>query len=128
MNKWLAMFVGVGLMSVSLLGQANEVENQMVIIAKNYRLVLGTDSPEEFKQGLAEMKQAAIKAQQNVPDKLAKEDKDSADMKDYRHGLDVLVGEIDAAKALADAGDMNKAKQAAEQFKLTRDEYHKKYK
>lgn len=128
MNKWLAMFVGVGLMSVSLLGQANEVENQMVIIAKNYRLVLGTDSPDEFKQGLAEMKQAAIKAQQNVPDKLAKEDKDSADMKDYRHGLDVLVGEIDAAKALADAGDMDKAKQAAEQFKLTRDEYHKKYK
>lgn len=128
MNKWLAMFVGAALMSTSLLGQANEVENQMVIIAKNYRLVLGTDSPDEFKQGLAAMKEAALNAQQNVPDKLAKEDKDSAEMKDYRHGLDVLVGEINAAKAFADAGDMDKAKQAAEQFKLTRDEYHKKYK
>ncbi|AKJ41410.1 cytochrome b562 [Pragia fontium] len=128
MNKWLAMLIGMTLVSVSTLSQANEVQDQMMVIAKNYGTILSTNSPDEFKQGLAAMKDAATKAQQGVPDKLKGQDKDSASMKDYRHGLDVFMGEIDGAKALADAGQLDKAKEAAQQFKMTRNEYHQKYK
>ena len=128
MNKWLVALIGMAVMVTSVASRANAVEDQMKLIASNYRIVLKTDSPEEFKQGLMAMKQAATLAEQGVPDKLKGQDKDSASMKDFRHGLTTLIGEIDSAKALADAGQFDQAKQAAEQFKQTRDEYHKKYK
>ncbi|MCD1125939.1 cytochrome b562 [Jinshanibacter sp. LJY008] len=128
MRKWLVAAIGLTVLATSALAQANGVDEQMKLIAKNYRTVLNTNSPDEFKQGLAAMKQAAQKAQQGTPDKLAGQEKDSASMKDFRHGLDTLIGEIDGATALADSGKFDQAKQAAEQFKQTRDQYHKKYK
>ncbi|GKX50150.1 cytochrome b562 [Budvicia aquatica] len=128
MNKWLVALLGIAAMATSAVSQANVVQDQMKLIASNYRTVLKADSPEEFKQGLEAMKQAATLAEQGTPSKLEGQDKDSASMKDFRHGLTTLIGEIDSAKALADAGQFEQAKQAAEQFKLTRDEFHKKYK
>ncbi len=41
--------------------------------------------------------------------------------------MDVLIGEIDGALALADQGKLDEAKQAAQDFKDTRNTYHKKY-
>ncbi|SQI42539.1 Soluble cytochrome b562 precursor [Leminorella richardii] len=128
MNKWLIGLMAAGALTFGAAVNASDVEAPMKSLAKNYRAVLNADSAEAFKEGLAAMKQAAQEAKQGTPTKLEGKASDSAEVTDYHHGIDVLIGEIDGAQALVDEGKLDEAKKAAEQFKVTRDEYHKKYK
>ena len=48
-------------------------------------------------------------------------------MKDFRSGLDTLIGQIDQALALANQGKVAEAKQLAQGFKQPRDANHKKF-
>ncbi len=114
--------------SYSTQAAETDVEKFMDVIASNYRTALKTSSQQEFQQALDSMKAAALDAQKGTPEKLKHEPADSANMQDYRHGLDILISQIEAAKQVADSGNFKQAQQDINALKKTRDNYHRKYK
>ncbi len=111
----------------SVSAMANDTAEDMDILVQNYNSVLTAKEAETLKTALTNMRAAALDAKKGVPPKLEKESADSEAMKDYRQGFDILIGQIEGAMKLADEGKVDEAKAAAEEFKATRNEYHKKY-
>lgn len=108
-KKMIALMAAV-LLSTSTLAMAASVADNMDTIAENYGKVLKADSTDVIKQGLAAMRVAALDAQKGIPTKLKSKAADSPEVKDFRHGLDLLIGQIDGALALADQGKLDEAK------------------
>ncbi|HEN3632552.1 TPA: cytochrome b562 [Yersinia enterocolitica] len=127
MGKTIMALIAAALLSASSLVMAASVADNMDTIAENYGKVLKADSTDVIKKGLQAMRVAALDAQKGIPTKLKNKAGDSPEVKDFRHGLDLLIGQIDGALALADQGKLDEAKKAAQDFKPTRDTYHKKY-
>ncbi|CNL60341.1 cytochrome b562 [Yersinia aldovae] len=125
-KKMMALMAAV-LLIASTVAMAASVADNMETIAENYGKVLKSASTDVVKQGLEAMRAAAQDAQKGIPTKLKSKGEGSAEVKDFRHGLDLLIGQIDGALALANQGKTDEAKKAAQDFKLTRDTYHKKY-
>jgi len=127
MQNTLKALAALALLGASALATAADLADDMDTIAGNYKTVLSTDSADTLKQSLQNMRAAALDAKQGTPPKLEDKAADSPEMKDFRHGLDQLIGQIDRSLALANQGKVAEAKQVAQGLKQTRDANHKKF-
>ncbi len=115
------------LLSSPLAVQARDLGDDMDTLNANYSAVMKTDDLATLQHALDGMHAAALDARNGTPSKLKGQPADSAQMKDFRQGIDHLVGQIEQAQALAQKGDIKQAKVVAQQFAQTRNENHAKF-
>lgn len=127
MRKTLKVLAALTLLGASSWAMAADLADDMDTISANYKTVLKTDSIDTFKQSLQNMRAAATDAQKGTPPKLEKKAADGPEMQEFRHGLTLLIGQIDQSLALANQGKLEEARKVAQDFKQTRDTYHKKF-
>jgi len=126
MRKSLLALLTATLLCSSLSALAS-LEEDMDTLNAGLRTVTKTDDAAEMKQALIKMRAAAGDAKTQTPDKLKGQPTDSAQMKDFRAGLETLTRQIDSSIKLVEAGDLAGAKAEAKKFTVTRDENHKKF-
>ena len=127
MRKKLLAMLAVSAFALGSASAFADLGEDMDTLAENLQVVQKTSDIGELKAALNKMRTAAVDAQKETPPKLEGKAADSPEMKDFRSGLDTLIGQIDQALAMANQGKVAEAKQLAQGLKQTRDANHKKF-
>ncbi|ELO0596452.1 cytochrome b562 [Salmonella enterica] len=112
--KKIFMLVTMGMLFIgSASVSAADLDDDMDTLAQNLGVVQTTNDATKMKTSLENMRNAAIDAQKSTPPKLEGKSTDTMEMKDYRHGLDILIGQIDKARKLTSEGKIKEAQNIA---------------
>lgn len=108
-------------------GRRRYLGSDMDALAENYKTICRYEARHHPQTEPAEHARRLSGCQaRSTPPKLESKAADSPEMKDFRSGLDTLIGQIDQALA-RDQGKVAEAKPSAQGFKQTRDANHKKF-